>query len=142
MTILDRFSQRLEVMGLIAYDCNSDKSDISMISLREVAQCPEPKSAYQSEKVHIQVLQRKEVELQHVWSCLIEVTRLITYCGMHSHSSVVAGGLLNFIYRVGGEECRYVNTPISDYENISTDSWKSFVKWNNHGVSDPTGKPG
>ncbi|KAJ8980826.1 hypothetical protein NQ317_018406 [Molorchus minor] len=98
-----------EVTGLIAYDCGDDNVDITAISLRNVARCPDPSSAYASESVDVTVLQRNDVGLQHVWSCLVEITRLITYCGMHSHSSVVAGGLLNYIYQVGSEECRQIH---------------------------------
>ncbi|KAJ8983626.1 hypothetical protein NQ317_004264 [Molorchus minor] len=98
-----------EVTGLIAYDCGDDNVDITAISLRNVARCPDPSSAYASESVDVTVLQRNDVGLRHVWSCLVEITRLITYCGMHSHSSVVAGGLLNYIYQVGSEECRQIH---------------------------------
>lgn len=100
---------RFEVEGLIAYDCESDKTDISAVSLRDVAKCPELSSAYQSKTVFVRVLQRRKIGLQHVWTCLIEVTRLITHCGTHSHSSVVTGGLLNFVHQVGNEECRSIH---------------------------------
>ncbi|KAJ8975126.1 hypothetical protein NQ317_019946 [Molorchus minor] len=88
-----------EVTGLIAYDCGDDNVDITAISLRNVARCPDPSSAYTSESVDATVFQRNDVGLQHVWSCFVEVTRLITYCGMHSHSSVVSGGLLTIFLK-------------------------------------------
>lgn len=102
-------SQWHGVVGLIAYDCEDEQTNITTISLRSVASCPEPSSSYKSESVQLRVLQKAEVEMQHVWTCLVEVTRLITHCGMHSHSSVVAGGLLSYIHRLGAQECRMVH---------------------------------
>ncbi|KAG5868278.1 hypothetical protein JTB14_025803 [Gonioctena quinquepunctata] len=94
---------------MIAYDCDDKDSEISAVSIRDVAECPEINTAYYSESGTVTVIQRDEISLQHVWTCLIEVTRLISHCGMHSHSSVVAGGIMNYIYRVGAEECRSIH---------------------------------
>lgn len=92
--------------GMIAYDCEDKSAELTTISLRDISQCPEPEQAYASELKPVNVIQRTQFKSQRVWTCLIEVTRLITYCGMHSHSSVVDGGLMNYIYKVGAEECR------------------------------------
>lgn len=101
--------QWTSTMGLVAYDCSDKDINITSISLRGVAACPEPEPTYQTEPLQIQVVQRPELGLHHVWFCLVEVTRLITYCGMHSHSSVVAGGLANYINQVGAHECRMIH---------------------------------
>lgn len=101
--------RRPGVVGLVAYDCADENVNITTISLRKVADCPEPNAAYKSEPVRAKVLQRSDIGLTHVWTCLVEVTRLITYCGMHSHSSVVAGGLLSYIHKVGPEECKLIH---------------------------------
>lgn len=93
------------VTTLIAYDCENDNVDLSTISIRDVAPCVEPDKEYVSEKLELIVLQQNEIQLQKVKTCLIEVTRLITHCGMHSHSSVVDGGLSNFVLQIGAEEC-------------------------------------
>ncbi|KAG5871273.1 hypothetical protein JTB14_024343 [Gonioctena quinquepunctata] len=98
-----------QVKSMIAYDCDDKDSEISAVSIRDVAECPEINTAYYSESGTVKVIQRDEISLQHVWTCLIEVTRLISHCGMHSHSSVVAGGIMNYIYRVGAEECRSIH---------------------------------
>ncbi|KAG5892265.1 hypothetical protein JTB14_034216 [Gonioctena quinquepunctata] len=98
-----------QVKSMIAYDCDDKDSEISAVSIRDVAECPEINTAYYSESRTVKVIQRDEISLQHIWTCLIEVTRLISHCGMHSHSSVVAGGIMNYIYRVGAEECRSIH---------------------------------
>nr|XP_023026000.1 uncharacterized protein LOC111514008 [Leptinotarsa decemlineata] len=95
-----------QVKSLIAYDCDDKATEISAISIRDVAECPETQTAYQSESGKVSVLQRDEISFQHVWSCLIEVTRVIMHCGMHSHSSIVSGGILNYVNRIGADECR------------------------------------
>lgn len=93
------------VHGLIAYDCENKDVDISTISIRDVAPCVEPDGEYLSEQTEVTVLQRNEIRLKKVQTCLIEVTRLITHCGMHSHTSVVEGGLSTQILQIGSEEC-------------------------------------
>ncbi|KAG5879423.1 hypothetical protein JTB14_026514 [Gonioctena quinquepunctata] len=98
-----------QVKSMIAYDCDDKDSEISAVSIRDVAECPEIDTAYSSESGTVKVIQRDKISLQHVWTCLIEVTRSISHCGMHSHSSVVAEGIMNYIYRVGAEECRSIH---------------------------------
>lgn len=52
--------------GLVAYDCADKDVNISTISLRNVAECPEPQSTYQAQRIDVRVLQRSDVGLQHV----------------------------------------------------------------------------
>lgn len=92
--------------ALIAYDCSDKNNTITAVSIHDVAPCPSPEEDYHSLKIQIQVIQRNDVKLQEVKTCLIEVTRIISHCGMHSHNSAVAGGLSNYIYPLGAEQCR------------------------------------
>lgn len=104
-TFILTFLMLAECTGIIVYDCDDHKTNITAISIRDVMNCPEPESAYSSVKNNLKVIQRNEIRTIQVRTCLIEVTRMITHCGMHSHSSVVAGGLSNFVYRLGADEC-------------------------------------
>ncbi|KAG5868778.1 hypothetical protein JTB14_024596 [Gonioctena quinquepunctata] len=124
-----------QVKSMIAYDCDDKDSEISAVSIRDVAECPEINTAYYSESGIVKVIQRDEISLQHVWTCLIEVTRLISHCDMHSHSSVVAGGIMNYIYRVGAEECRSIHR----YRTLPTKYWRNNNEWNYDSISDTRG---
>lgn len=97
------------VLGLIAYDCHKPEANITVISLKDVAECPDVKLGYESQKRRVRVLQRQNFEYAHVYVCLIEVTRLINHCGAFSHSSIVSGGILSYIHEVGADECMNIH---------------------------------
>ncbi|XP_045470212.1 uncharacterized protein LOC123677619 [Harmonia axyridis] len=99
----------LGTQALIAYDCSDKNAEISAVSIRDVAECPTVETTYKSEPVQIKVLQKDEIKLRHVWTCCVELTRIIMHCGMHSHSSIVTGGISNSIHRLGAEECRSIH---------------------------------
>ena len=105
MTILAQIANAT----IIAYDCKNPSTNISAISLRDVSRCPDVEKGYLTEQGYIQILEKRTYEYLHVYSCLIEVTRLITYCGAFSHQSAVDGGLSSYIHEVGGEECRKIH---------------------------------
>lgn len=94
---------------LIAFDCETPTTNISVISIKKVKPCPEPSYEYQEYPVTVKVIQRNDIRLQYVQTCIVEINRLIMYCGMHSHSSIVSGALANFIHPVGAEECRNIH---------------------------------
>src|SRR3978361_256119 len=91
--------------GVIAYDCEDKNSDISTVSIRDVEPCPEPESAYDTVFTEVTVIQRNEIELTPVRTCLVEITRVIFHCGMFSHSSIVEGGVSTYVQTLGSEEC-------------------------------------
>jgi hypothetical protein len=71
-----------------------------------VRSCPDPENGYNVEKSFVQIIEKRRYDYIHIFSCLIEVTRIITYCGAFSHQSAVEGGISTYIYELGGEECR------------------------------------
>lgn len=91
---------------LIAYDCKNPATNVTAISLRDVSACPDPENGYEIEEAYAQIIEKKRFEHIHVYSCLIEVTRIIKHCGAFSHESSVEGGLLTYIHEIGAEECR------------------------------------
>ncbi|XP_074035285.1 uncharacterized protein [Leptinotarsa decemlineata] len=99
----------VSVTGIIAYDCSDERVNISTVSLRDVKKCPEPESTYLSDSISVKILQRNEIRHQCVRTCLIEVTRLMYHCGMHSHTSLVEGGLSSYVDRLGADECRLLH---------------------------------
>ncbi|CAH1115810.1 unnamed protein product [Psylliodes chrysocephalus] len=94
------------VMAIIAYDCSEEATNITTISLKDVQKCPTPELTYESEDVTVQVIQRNEFQRQHIWTCLVEVNRIMFHCGMYSHTSIVENGVSKSIHKLGAEECR------------------------------------
>lgn len=92
--------------ALIAYDCRNPSTNLTAISLLDVSQCPDPDTGYSTQEGFVQILEKRRFEYVHVFSCLVEVTRLITYCGAFSHQSAVDGGISTYIFELGSEECR------------------------------------
>lgn len=90
------------VDALIANDCTSTNVNISAISLKDVASCPDVEQ-YRSLSTEVQIVQRNEIKIQQVKTCLVEITRTIYHCGMHNHNSIVAGGLASFIHSLGAD---------------------------------------
>lgn len=80
--------------------------NITAVSLKDVAPCAEEEGDYTQETVNVQVIQRNEIKAEKVKTCLVEITRLIMHCGMHSHTSAVAGGFAEYIHPLGAEQCR------------------------------------
>lgn len=95
--------------SFIVYDCSDPNVNITIVSLKDVAKCPETDSDYTGEKIDIQVIQRNEIKQQMVKACLIEVTRFVMHCGMHSHTSAVAGGLAEYVHPLGADLCKDVH---------------------------------
>lgn len=95
--------------GLIAYDCAGEKTNISVISMNDVAPCIPPGEEYFEEPISVRVLQRNEYKLQKVQACMVEITRMIYYCGMHSHVSIVDGALSTYLHVLGPKECQFAH---------------------------------
>lgn len=92
--------------AFIVYNCEDRHVNISVISLKDVDLCTDGASDYISNPTTVQIIQRNEVKLQQVQTCLVEVTRTIMHCGMHSHVSAVSGGIAQFLQPLGAEGCR------------------------------------
>lgn len=61
----------------------------------------------------IQVVQLAEVIPVRVRQCKINVVRVVTHCGMHSHASVMKGGLAEYLYETSRESCdKIINTGV------------------------------
>lgn len=96
----------VEIQAFIVYDCRGPNVNVSVVSLKDISPCPEAEQDYTSERKNIQIVQRNEVKTVHVQACLVEITRIIMHCGMHSHSSAVSGGLSEQIFALGSQSCR------------------------------------
>lgn len=89
-----------------AYDCYALGANYTTISLKKVMTCPKlPETDIKVNEVQIQLVQEKDWTFLHVYHCNIVITKLITYCGMHSHSSAVDHGFDSHIWEISKGEC-------------------------------------
>lgn len=94
----------------IAYDCTSDQSNYTTISLLDVGECIFNKDDIIEEKTEIQLLQVKESTNIPIYSCMINLQYHVLRCGMHSHNSLVKGGIVSENYRVTPDECKAMHS--------------------------------
>ncbi|CAH1996869.1 unnamed protein product [Acanthoscelides obtectus] len=105
LVILAASMQLLEA-DIIAYDCKDDSVELTKVSLLNVKPCLDPRKAEETKPWDIQLVQKRQYVGVHVYTCLITVQQTIQHCGMHSHSSTVAGGLGKYVLDLSDSECR------------------------------------
>lgn len=93
------------VDAIIAYDCTSDHTNITRISMISSTDCNYQKYQPEVSRERIQLLQLADVTPIHIYQCKYQVDRLITHCGMHSHASMVKGSFQSFIKEIHRDEC-------------------------------------
>ncbi|AJG39068.1 glycoprotein [Wuchang Cockroach Virus 3] len=98
------------VDGLVAYDCSHPNLNISTISTKHVEPCIPYNRPIQNTTVVIQLIQLEESFAVPVHYCNIEITRIVTHCGMHSHASMVSGGLATYMLEMPVGDCRKAYT--------------------------------
>lgn len=94
-----------ESQAIIGYDCSSSSTNITKISTTSTENCNFRRYKPEVSKEYIQLLQLADITPIHVYQCKYQVDRLITHCGMHSHSSMVRGSFSSFIKEIPREEC-------------------------------------
>lgn len=92
-------------VAIVAYDCSSQNVTMKSLSLVSTTMCDIPPMATSPSIVKIQVLQRSEESTVHVFQCKVIVTRKISYCGMHSHTSDVHNGFGSYVKEIGRRSC-------------------------------------
>ncbi|KYN00131.1 hypothetical protein ALC62_09092 [Cyphomyrmex costatus] len=95
--------------GLIGYDCGGEGFNISTLSLLDVGNCDLEDVEPREEEVYIQLMQMSDYDKVPAIQCRIEVNRVIHYCGMHSHISVVHNGRREYFQEIGERACRRVH---------------------------------
>jgi len=97
-----------KVSPLIAYDCTHRGASMTTINARLVEACYIKGDKPKFESEIIQLVQLADNYTVRVQQCKIMLTRTISYCGMHSHASVVSGGQLTYMLQVGENACKQV----------------------------------
>lgn len=93
------------VHAFIAYDCSVKNMSVLRFSTIDDYLCPESKDPIRSKNVKIQLIQRADNGLVHVYQCKVKITRIVNYCGMSSHNSIVSNGLASYIKELGRNNC-------------------------------------
>lgn len=94
---------------LIGYDCMDPSAEVTQVSLLDIKPCIDPTKTSTKRKVILQLLQERMYTSIDVYSCSVTVHQVVQHCGMHSHTSAVEGGFLQFIHYVGKDECYKAN---------------------------------
>lgn len=91
--------------GLFGFDCSHRDVKVTPISLAGVELCSEPSLPEEETVDKLQLLQTKTTTRTMYRQCAISYTETIYHCGMHSHMSVVQGGLKSRYRQVSNDEC-------------------------------------
>ncbi|CAG9825659.1 unnamed protein product [Phaedon cochleariae] len=79
--------------------------ELTKLSLLRVKTCLDPRNATETTRRKIQLIQKRQYVGVQVYTCLVVVQQFIQYCGMHFHTSSVAGGLGKYVHYVSAETC-------------------------------------
>src|SRR5690348_7073865 len=96
------------IHAMVAFDCTNPKTNMSVISLTQIGECSEIKPNIEVKSMKVQLIQKRTFDHVYFWQCDISVTQIISHCGMHSHASMVEGGLTTYVEQVSGEACRQI----------------------------------
>jgi hypothetical protein len=97
--------------AFVAYDCFTSTTNYTTIGITTVEECnTQVFDDIVVKQAYIQVVQEKRWRFLHVMHCNVVVTKLINYCGMHSHISAVSGGYTNYVMDIRKDECKSLHT--------------------------------
>lgn len=135
--------------SLIAYDCSHRSVNITTISMVSVRECQDNTQKVEHSTENIQLLQLADTYPIHIKQCMVQMSRIITYCGLNDYSSAVKDGFVNYLRTVSRNECdlmhssgtwRYSYTgTASDITPNSTTVITPLLSGRLYGESDCTG---
>lgn len=94
---------------LIAYYCMGKGLNTTTISLESVEECRMSNERVTETEETIQLVQLIDEYPMYVFQCKVVITRLVAHCGMHSHSSIVKGGLMRYIKEIPKSLCEEIH---------------------------------
>ena len=98
--LICNFNYITTVYAIIRFDCGSNQSNITTLSLLEVGECNLPPSQVHVKRTYIQLLKLPGFTNTKVIQCKVEIRRAISHCGMHSHIFIDANGHSEYIQDV------------------------------------------
>lgn len=111
--------------AIIGYDCSHKNTNITTIDATSVGSCEIARILPEESTAQIQLVQLVDHYPVDVYQCKISVSRHITHCGLHSHSSEVLNGHTSYIHTV--------NTSKGRTHRIGPSSLRIIrIRWNWH----------
>lgn len=92
--------------GLTGFDCAGEGLNVTTLSLLDIEQCDFDNIEPSRTDTYVQLIQVSDFAKTRVVQCRVEVDRIIYYCGMHSHISLVSNSRRQYIQELGNDACR------------------------------------
>lgn len=89
----------------IAYECGGVESNYTSVSLVNVGECNFEPVLLDESEITIQLLQPRARASVNARACKVEVNYVVYYCGMHSHNSIVKGGIVSKVLSISKSQC-------------------------------------
>lgn len=83
--------------------------NITTLSLLDIGECEVGNTNPKQEEVYIQLMQTSDYDQIPITQCKVEMDRMVSYCGMHSHISMVHNGRREFTIEVGEDACKKIH---------------------------------
>ncbi|KOC59900.1 hypothetical protein WH47_10541 [Habropoda laboriosa] len=109
-----------QASALVGYDYGSRTLNVSTFSTIDSLDCNPEEIQPTAETRNIQLLQLSDFNSAQVTQCKLEIDRTIYYCGMHSHTSIVANGRRQYLFPSTRETCTSLHTTGAIFINPAT----------------------
>ncbi|AVM87273.1 putative glycoprotein [Guangdong red-banded snake chuvirus-like virus] len=118
--------QEIKNNHLIGYDCSNPESKTSVIDLTTVQPCTRPTNPVTEESAFFQVIQTQLYRPVHLKVCLVQMTRIINFCGRHGYITAVENGFASKIVTLGRMRCAALHeSMVFSYGAHTIDSLKA-----------------
>ncbi|KAI4473934.1 hypothetical protein M0802_015869 [Mischocyttarus mexicanus] len=106
--------------AFIGFDCGNGPINVSAISLINVGDCHHQQRQINSTGVYMQLLQATEYTSIPILQCKVVISRMVQYCGMHSHTSAVHNDFAEYLMEPTARQCRNMHDTGTLYLTSST----------------------
>ncbi|KAL7299236.1 hypothetical protein TKK_0007830 [Trichogramma kaykai] len=90
---------------IFGYDCGTKLTNLTTVSLIDIGECEPKKEETKSINIEAQLLQINDYNIIHARECRIKIKRTVHHCGMHSHTSAVLFGEIEYFKEITKDEC-------------------------------------
>ncbi|KAL7286071.1 hypothetical protein TKK_0019678 [Trichogramma kaykai] len=103
--IIDQLKAIQQATAIYGYDCGTKLTNLTTISMLDVGKCKEERPEVRTTRIRAQLVQVNDYGLMKIKECKVLIKRMVFYCGMHSHISLVANGEIEYYKKITQEEC-------------------------------------
>ncbi|CAB0040206.1 unnamed protein product, partial [Trichogramma brassicae] len=90
---------------IFGYDCGTKLTNLTTVSLIDIGECEPKAEETKSINIEAQLLQINDYNIIHAKECRIKIKRTVHHCGMHSHTSAVLFGEIEYFKEITKDEC-------------------------------------